>query len=605
MYYPRFTKVIIHYFFTQEKTLFWRNKIGMHTSRDDYLINTLRFVFEKEETQIYNAILPESMTSPEMGENKAYKTYLGYATGIKPPEKARKFKKLASPKLTTILVSPKEPTRKSKRVKRPAKKSTNAPIAGIEFLSEVALTEEAQYEEVRKKSLRDFHKNHPSDSCIVTKIVLNAAKIKPSVTNQGTGAKPRVPDVTKEESTKSEAESWRRDEDDGNNDHDSSSEGSDQESDSGNDNTQSDNEKGSDSEHETNENETSSEFDQEENKEEIEDDEEEKGDEFVKTPSNYTPTDDEDETNVELKTEVPVTSSSCLSDLASKFLNFGDIPSTNTEIVSPIDVHVHHEVPSNETPTLLTSHVSVIIESSPVHITVFLQSLPSFTPPPPQSTPTPTTKATNPLSAFLNFAPVFQLNNKVSALEKEVSKLKKDDLLNTQVTALILPNEMSNFSPPVIKSMVTKSLKHVVLAKDFSQPRECYNGLLNSYELDKSLFSTYDKVYSLKRRRQDKDKDEDPSARSDRRLKKKKTSKDAEPTKGLKAKESKSGSSKGTKSQSKSSKNYVQAEEPEFEVADSDMPQNQEGNLVTQDEELHLLFDSAIAKSETSLPERL
>ncbi|GKG59518.1 hypothetical protein Tco_0605169, partial [Tanacetum coccineum] len=35
-------------------------------------------------------------------------------------------------------------------------------------------------------------------------------------------------------------------------------------------------------------------------------------------------------------------------------------------------------------------------------------------------------------------------------------------------------------------------------------------------ELDKTFFSTYDKVYSLKRSHKDKDKDEDPSARSDR-----------------------------------------------------------------------------------------
>ncbi|GKF99946.1 hypothetical protein Tco_0301637, partial [Tanacetum coccineum] len=68
--------------------------------------------------------------------------------------------------------------------------------------------------------------------------------------------------------------------------------------------------------------------------------------------------------------------------------------------------------------------------------------------------------------------------------------------------------------------------------------RECYDGLIKSYDLDKSLFSTYDKVYLLKRSR----KDEDPFAGSDRGLKKRKTSKDAEPTKGPKAKESQSGS---------------------------------------------------------------
>ncbi|GKB54750.1 hypothetical protein Tco_0905503 [Tanacetum coccineum] len=90
-----------------------------------------------------------------------------------------------------------------------------------------------------------------------------------------------------------------------------------------------------------------------------------------------------------------------------------------------------------------------------------------------------------------------------------------------------------------------------------TEHRECYDGLIKSYDLDKSLFSTYDKVYSLKRSRKDKDKDEDPSAGSDRGLKKRKTSKDAEPTK----------------------------EDPKFEVVDSDMPQNQEENMGNDDEE--------------------
>nr|GEV74891.1 hypothetical protein [Tanacetum cinerariifolium] len=84
----------------------------MHTSKGDYLINTLRFVSAKEATQIYGAILPESLTSPEMKETKAYKTYLGFATGTTPPNKEQKFKNLASLQLTTALVSPEEPTKK-------------------------------------------------------------------------------------------------------------------------------------------------------------------------------------------------------------------------------------------------------------------------------------------------------------------------------------------------------------------------------------------------------------------------------------------------------------------------------------------------------------
>ncbi|GJY26657.1 hypothetical protein Tco_0401383 [Tanacetum coccineum] len=131
MYYPLFTKVIIHYFLTQDKAVSWRNKIGIHTSKDDYLINTLRFVSAKEATQIYGVVLPESLVSPEMKETKAYKTYLGFATGATPPKKARKFKKHASPQLSTIPVSPEEPTGKSKIVNRPAKKSTKAPTRGV------------------------------------------------------------------------------------------------------------------------------------------------------------------------------------------------------------------------------------------------------------------------------------------------------------------------------------------------------------------------------------------------------------------------------------------------------------------------------------------
>ncbi|GJR63374.1 hypothetical protein Tco_1505536 [Tanacetum coccineum] len=168
-----------------------------------------------------------------------------------------------------------------------------------------------------------------------------------------------------------------------------------------------------------------------------------------------------------------------------------------------MDVLVYHEVPSNQTPTILIVPVSVITESSLIYTTIIPQSLPSFTPPLQQSTltPPPITEATNPPSALPNFVSAFQFNNRVTTLEKEVAELKKDDLLNTQ-----------------------------------------------SYDLEKSLFTTYDKVSSLKRSQKDKEKDEDPSAGSDR------------------------GKS-------------VHAEEPEFEVADSDMLHDQEENMGNDDEE--------------------
>ncbi|GJV29898.1 hypothetical protein Tco_1386346 [Tanacetum coccineum] len=250
----------------------------MHTSKDDYLINTLRFVSAKEKTQIYGVILPESLTSPEMKETKAYKTYL---------------------------VSTEEPTGKSKRVRdlqrsllrlqqevlllekllrchclRRTKKVDVTRGKGIDLLFEVALVNDAQFEEVRMKSMRDFHKTHPSGSGTVTKTAPSASKIKPSVTNEGTSVKPRVPDVIEDES----------------------SERSDQERDSGDDKAQYDSEKELDSEHETDENESGSKSDHDENEDDIKDDEDEVKDEFVKTPSNDS--DDEDETKITIKLKV-------------------------------------------------------------------------------------------------------------------------------------------------------------------------------------------------------------------------------------------------------------------------------------------------------------
>ncbi|GKF94111.1 hypothetical protein Tco_0283811 [Tanacetum coccineum] len=135
-----------------------------------------------------------------------------------------------------------------------------------------------------------------------------------------------------------------------------------------------------------------------------------------------------------------------------------------------MDVRIHHEVPSNQTPTLLTVHVLVITESSPIFTTVISQSLPSFTPPPQQSTPTPpsTIEATNPLSTLLNFASVFQLNNRVTTLEKDVAELKKNDPLNTQVTALV--DEHCN-TPKIGRSGndVPGALLHNTIAQDIRE----------------------------------------------------------------------------------------------------------------------------------------
>ncbi|GJQ92581.1 hypothetical protein Tco_0003720, partial [Tanacetum coccineum] len=399
MYYPRFIKVIIHHFLIQEKTLSWRNKIGMHTSKDDYLINTLRFVSRKEVYQIYGVVLPECLTSLEMKESKAYKTYLGYATGAVPPKIARKIKKASPTKKDSDLVPvDEEPVIKGKHVKRPVKKSSTKPVTGIvirelsvetkskgkekekvdvshgkgiELLSEVALNEKAQLKEVRKKSLRDFHKTHPSGFGTGARNPPSVEKIIPTIRSEGTGDKPGVPNVTEDDSTESESDGQENEseEQESNSEQDEKSDDDNQEeeevvqeNESKDDEIESDEDKGIDD--------TTDQFDDDVDARleeptqpgkkvvqgegaDVEINEAQQGNENLETTQEQVINDAHVTiTTVTKKTEVPVTSSSRSSDLASKFPNFLDIPQTDAEIVSPLDVHVHHEFLRTQAPTL-------------------------------------------------------------------------------------------------------------------------------------------------------------------------------------------------------------------------------------------------------------
>ncbi|GKE08662.1 hypothetical protein Tco_1412213, partial [Tanacetum coccineum] len=95
-----------------------------------------------------------------------------------------------------------------------------------------ALFEKAQMKEVRKKSLREFHKTHPSGSGTIAEKPPSVEKITPTGTSEGTGDKPGVPDVTNDDSSESESESWGNDEDDSKNEQESSDESSKQENES-------------------------------------------------------------------------------------------------------------------------------------------------------------------------------------------------------------------------------------------------------------------------------------------------------------------------------------------------------------------------------------
>ncbi|GJW56374.1 hypothetical protein Tco_0103105, partial [Tanacetum coccineum] len=286
------------------------------------------------------------MINKAIKDSKAYKTYYDFATRKATPKKARKYKKVASPSRILSLVLEAEPVKKAKRVKRPAKKSTNAPTAGvvikdtygvsvskkkapakadrgkgIELLLNAALLEDAQLKKAIRKSRQDTHKLQASGS--------------------------RVLDVLKANSSDSDNESWgdRADEsndinDNDNDDDNANDDDSENEDDDGND--AHDSKRTNSDDDDENPSFTLKDYDKEEHDEEYESNDdnenvfEEEDDDLYKDV-------DVRSLGVEhekkgKKTESSKQSSSISSDMASKFLILDNVSPVVDEVASMMNV---------------------------------------------------------------------------------------------------------------------------------------------------------------------------------------------------------------------------------------------------------------------------
>nr|GEU81892.1 hypothetical protein [Tanacetum cinerariifolium] len=162
MYYPRFTKVIIHHFMSKDPSIPRRNKINWHYVRDDSIFSTIKVVSRHQNTQQYGAMLPIELTNDEIRNIKAYKEYYACATGgAAPKPKASARRKMSgsdtsitpptatTTPTTTVAVTPRLTT--AAKGKQPAKaKSPSDP-------SEVARTEAQQLKIVLRRSRQQTH----------------------------------------------------------------------------------------------------------------------------------------------------------------------------------------------------------------------------------------------------------------------------------------------------------------------------------------------------------------------------------------------------------------------------------------------------------------
>ncbi|GJV68523.1 hypothetical protein Tco_1484032 [Tanacetum coccineum] len=171
MFYPRFIKVIINYFMSQDQSIPRRNKVDRHMANDDLILTTMRFFPRYEVVQRYGAILPDYLTNPAMKEYEAYKTYHDLATGKVQPKP--KYIRRSSRSKTDEAPNPSS----SKRVKAMAKVAKSGkkkhPALGLETLSDIALTEAKQMKLAIERSKTQLHISQPSGSGAHEEMVLH------------------------------------------------------------------------------------------------------------------------------------------------------------------------------------------------------------------------------------------------------------------------------------------------------------------------------------------------------------------------------------------------------------------------------------------------
>ncbi|GJR84398.1 hypothetical protein Tco_0155183 [Tanacetum coccineum] len=462
-------------------------------------------------------------------------------------------KRLLSQKLQRKRMTKPSQASKGKRIKTSAKgdKPAITKSKGLTILSEVALLEAEQMKLATKKSLKEFHISHASGSGDGVDILLKTF-------SQG----------------EDEEEDEEHESDDDNDDNDDEDDG-----------------------------------------------DEDNGELYGDLNINLSRSDAEmtdaqtkpktEEAQVTLTTEPPVVqlqSSPASSDLVAKFIN----PSSDTGINSSLNPNAAVFVTRSSATIIPQTPIPIIQPQQQTHDSITTTTIPITTMP-----------------EIPNFASLFGFERRVSSLESNLSELKKtnqfakalsyipgvvDKYLASKVKDTVdvvvqlksdklreeaqaenqdFLNSLDSNMKRIIKEQtsyaVASSLSELELKKILMDKMEennsidrsdvqknLYRALLEAYNSDKDLLSSYGEVVTLKRGRDDQDKDEEPSAGSNRGSKRQRSGKEESSKEATQKKSKSTSSSKGTtRSPPKSSCKSVQEEEHDPRVDDLEEPFHQ------------------------------
>ncbi|GKC27990.1 hypothetical protein Tco_1035284 [Tanacetum coccineum] len=491
------------------------------------------------------------MTTPKIRDSPAYQTYLAFATGAATPKKKRIYKKPTSHMIKTTTTSPKEtpskkksaPAKKDVSLKKPSRKqltgvqirdTPNVSVSkkkapkttdiskGIELLSDAALLKEVQLKNVLKRSKRETNIHQAGGSSERADLQLKVPdepKGKSSNTSEGTGLKPEVLNVSKADSSEIEYESWgdSGDEENEQGDDEDVLESDDDHKHVDDEQTESDNPRTSDDE------------------EEIQDDE------YMHAPEDYggfnvrltnAEPDDEDKGDKEM-TNADAEHENVIHESAGNQVKDDaqatqktevplHIPRTSPLLTIPVSVIPEHNV-INPPETVITASATTISSILTLLFPHLQQSTPILTP--------TKTEATTSTTAVPDSETLTALHQRIADLEKDVKELKDvilrnfaDIIKEHSVPVEIVERLIHQYAPQKsIKDILEIKMGHT--RKQSPKQRAIYHALMESILEDEDAMDKGVADKLKKRKPDDADKNESPSAGSDRGLKRQKTSK--------------------------------------------------------------------------------
>ncbi|GJT97255.1 hypothetical protein Tco_1092773 [Tanacetum coccineum] len=203
------------------------------------------------------------------------------------------------------------------------------------------------------------------------------------------------------------------------------------------------------------------------------------------------------------------------------------------------------------------------------------------------SVPTPVAVLSSSLQDLPNFGSLFSpgivdtyLANKINEVIKTaiLSKVKKN--VNEQLKAEVITRSSNesktshaiaaNLSELELKKILIDKMERNMSIHTSDKQKNLYKALVDAYKSNKLILDTYGDTVSFKRRRDDEEKDKEPSAGSNQGSKRRRAGKEPESTNA--PKENTSKTTEGSKSHHKSAGKSAQAEEPIHTAKDLEEP---------------------------------